>query len=294
MRLREIRSSGGRAGKYALLLLVVPIAALGFAVAGAAAPAGSADLKITKTDTPDPVRVGSTLTYTIKVENLGPDEATGVLVTDNLPKGVDFVSASSTLGQCSAQGRKVTCALGALPAPTINYGTPPTITIAVIPRQAGSITNTASVKGGQKDKVAGNNSASATTRVLGAVKGASCRGVAATIIGTPGNDELGGTGGRDVIVARGGADRIASGAGRDLICAGSGNDYVSSGSAADRVFGDGGRDRLLGRGGPDLLKGAAGGDVLKGGRGGDRLRGGSGFDTCRGGPGADSLRSCER
>ena len=31
-----------------------------------------ANLKITKLDDPDPVRIGSILTYTLKVENLGP------------------------------------------------------------------------------------------------------------------------------------------------------------------------------------------------------------------------------
>jgi uncharacterized repeat protein (TIGR01451 family) len=267
------------------------LAALFFAAAGAAAPAGSTDLRITKTDSPDPVHVGSTLTYTITVENLGPDAATGVLVTDNLPKGVDFASATASVGQCTQKGGKVTCALGMLPAPTIDYGAPPSVTLAVIPRQAGTIINTATVKGDQKDKASKNNKATATTRVLGAV---TCRGVAATITGTPGNDILTGTGGPDVIAALGGNDTIHSLGGRDLICAGAGNDYVAAGSAADRVFGGAGRDRLLGRGGPDVIKAGAGNDVLKGGRAADRLRGGSGFDRCSAGAGADSIRGCER
>jgi len=295
MRSLNSRPSAGRwAGRAAWLLTLVSVVVLGFAVAGAAAPTGSANLKITKTDSPDPVNVGATLTYTIKVEDLGPEAATGVTVTDTLPKGVDFVSATSTLGSCAQQARKVTCTLGSMPAPTINYGAAPAITIAVTPRQAGTITNTASVKGDQKDKVPANNSASATTRVIGAARVATCRGVPATITGTPGNDVLIGTGGRDVIVAKGGADRINSGAGRDLICAGAGRDFVSSGSAADRVFGGPGGDRLLGRGGPDVLKGQAGNDVIKGGRGDDRIHGGRGFDRCRGGPGRNSIRGCER
>lgn len=287
-------SRGRRAGRLTWLLLApAVVAALALATTGAAAPTGSANLKITKTDSPDPVNVGATLTYTITVENLGPDAATGVTVTDSLPKGVDFVSATSTIGNCTHQGRKVTCTLGSLAAPTVNYGLAPTVTITVLPRRAGTITNTASVKGDQKDQVSANNTASATTRVIGAARVATCRGIPATITGTPGGDTLGGTGARDVIVARGGADRINSGAGRDLVCAGRGRDYVSSGTAADRVFGGAGRDRLLGRGGPDLLKGQAGNDVIKGGRGADRIRGGAGFDRCRGGTGRDSIRGCE-
>jgi uncharacterized repeat protein (TIGR01451 family) len=269
---------------------LVPIAALGFATVGSAAPAASTDLRVSKTDSPDPVYVGATLTYSIKVENLGPIAATGVVVTDTLPKGVDFVSATSTAGPCTQQARKVACTLGSVGV-GVNYSTPAGATIAVIPRQAGTITNTASVKGDQKDPAAKNNQASATTRVLGV---ASCRGVPATIVGTSGNDALLGTGADDVIVALGGDDSIVSLAGRDLVCAGAGNDEIAAGSAADQVFAGAGRDRLLGRGGPDLLKGGAGNDVLKGGRGSDRLRGGRGFDVCQGGPGADSIRGCER
>jgi uncharacterized repeat protein (TIGR01451 family) len=291
-----MRRSSSRHSRRGLASFLLAPAALALALAsiGAAAPTDSADLKIVKADSPDPVNVGATLTYTIDVENLGPEPATDVTVTDRLPQGVDFVSVTSTLGNCALQARKVTCALGSMPAPTINYGSLPTITIVVVPRKPGTITNTVSVKGHQKDKVAANNSAKATTRVLPAARVATCRGIPATITGTAGNDVLGGTGGRDVIAAKGGADRINSGAGRDLVCAGPGADRVSSGSAADRVFGGTGRDRLLGRGGPDLLQGQAGNDVINGGGGADRVRGGGGFDDCLGGAGRDSIRGCER
>ncbi|MGN6216135.1 MAG: hypothetical protein ACTHN7_04145 [Solirubrobacterales bacterium] len=277
--------AGASAGVVLLLALV-------FANAGSAAQPGSANLKITKTDSPDPVHVGSNLTYTIGVENLGPSPASGVTVTDNLPKGVDLVSSSGPSGACAAQGSKLTCAIGSLNPVGVNYGgTPATVTIVVVPRTTGTISNTATVKGDQKDPVPANNKATASTRVIGAP---TCRGVTATIVGTAGNDELIGTPGPDVIVALGGNDRIVARAGRDLVCAGSGRDFVAAGTAADRVFGGAGRDRLLGNGGPDLLKGSAGNDVLKGGPGSDRLRGGSGFDLCRGGTGRDSIRGCER
>jgi uncharacterized repeat protein (TIGR01451 family) len=280
--------------RYWFPLLTMLAVAMCVAAVGVAAPAktGSADLKVTKTDGPDPVSLGSTLTYTIQVENLGPDQATGVVVTDSLPKEVDFVSATSTQGKCTAKGNKVTCEIGTMPAPTISYGGPPTVTIAVIPRKVGTISNTASVDGVEKDPGAKNNKATATTTVVGPA--ATCRGVPATIVGTGGNDALVGTTTRDVIAAFGGDDSIASLSGRDLVCAGRGSDRVGAGSAADRVFGGAGKDRLLGRGGPDVLRGGAGGDILKGNRGNDRLRGGAGTDRCRGGAGADSIRSCER
>lgn len=276
--------------RFGIAILVGIAMVLGIAASGLAAKGGSADLAITKTDSPDPVGMGTTLTYTIGVQNLGPDMATGVTVTDQLPKAVDFVSAAPTTGTCGHKDRRVTCDLGSLGTPSINYA-PAHVTITVVPRKAGAITNTASVKGNEKDPVGANDKASATTTVTAP---ATCRGTPATIVGTAGDDNLVGTPHRDVIVAFQGNDKIATLGGRDLVCAGAGADRVSAGAGADRIFGGAGRDRLLGRGGPDVLKGGPGRDVLKGGRGADRLRGGPGRDRCRGGAGADSLRSCER
>ena len=61
----------------------------------------AANLSVTKTDSPDPIIVGENLTYTLVVINDGPDESTGVLLTDNLPDNVEFVSATPTQGSCS-------------------------------------------------------------------------------------------------------------------------------------------------------------------------------------------------
>lgn len=287
------RPCSKRWARYAWLPVLASALALGFAGVGSAAKsAGSADLAISKADSPDPVGVGTVLTYTVQVQNLGPDAASGVTVTDQLPKGVDFVSATATSGQCARKAAKVTCALGTLNASTLSYGAPPSITLTVIPRKVGTITNQASVKSDQKDPVGTNNKAATTTTVVG--PGATCGGIAVTIAGTAGNDTIAGTESRDVIATFAGDDTVVALGGRDLICAGRGSDYVGAGAAADRVFGGAGADRLLGRGGPDLLGGSAGNDTLQGNRGADRLRGGLGFDRCRGGAGVDSIRGCER
>ncbi|MGH9173683.1 MAG: FG-GAP-like repeat-containing protein, partial [Vicinamibacterales bacterium] len=55
-----------------------------------------ANLSIAKSDSPDPVIVGSTLTYNLAVTNAGPDEAADVTVTDVLPASVTFGSASAS------------------------------------------------------------------------------------------------------------------------------------------------------------------------------------------------------
>ncbi|MGH2597358.1 MAG: DUF7507 domain-containing protein [Actinomycetota bacterium] len=59
---------------------------------------GSADLAVTKTVSNAAPHEGDTITYDITVTNNGPDDASGVQVTDALPTGVTFVSASPSAG----------------------------------------------------------------------------------------------------------------------------------------------------------------------------------------------------
>jgi Ca2+-binding RTX toxin-like protein len=93
-----------------------------------------------------------------------------------------------------------------------------------------------------------------------------CRGVKATIVGTPSSEVIHGTAGRDVIAARQGSDTIFAGAGNDLVCGGYG---------ADRLYGDAGRDRLFGGYDRRYVAQEDGlylvGDTLHGGPGDDRL-----------------------
>src|SRR5262249_5039551 len=74
-----------------------------------------ADLSITKTDGPDPVNAGANLTYTINASNAGPSPAANVTVTDTLPAGVSFVSATGTGWACGNAGGTVTCTRAAMP-----------------------------------------------------------------------------------------------------------------------------------------------------------------------------------
>ena len=122
---------------------------------GTPPPGASADLSITKTDSPDPVTAGQNLTYTITVTNNGPDTATNVVATDTLPGSVSLISAPG----CTGSGT-LTCAVASL----ANGGIA-SFTITVTPNSAGDITNTASVTAMESDPNTANNSASATTTV---------------------------------------------------------------------------------------------------------------------------------
>ncbi len=127
----------------------------GIAVFGQA-QSGGADLAITMT-APASVQTGANLTYTITVTNNGPLNATGVTVTDALPGGL---SGSNLSSGCTGT-TTITCAIGAL-----NSGqSAPAITITVTPNAAGTLTNTASVAGGQPDPNISNNSATVLTNV---------------------------------------------------------------------------------------------------------------------------------
>ncbi|MGH9789293.1 MAG: hypothetical protein ACRD4U_11400, partial [Candidatus Acidiferrales bacterium] len=122
---------------------------------------GVADLFLSKADSPDPVIITGTLTYTVTVANAGPEPATGVLLTDTLPMGVNFSSVNTSQGTCAQNMGVVTCDLGMVAAQASA-----TVTIAVSPQNAGVITNMASVTLNEPDPDLVNNSASIDTEVV--------------------------------------------------------------------------------------------------------------------------------
>src|SRR5262245_41468501 len=58
---------------------------------------GQADLSVTKTDSPDPVSAGASLTYMITVTNNGPNVAAAEL-NDSVPANTTFVSLTAPAG----------------------------------------------------------------------------------------------------------------------------------------------------------------------------------------------------
>jgi uncharacterized repeat protein (TIGR01451 family) len=118
-----------------------------------------ADISVSKGDRPDPVSVNSALTYTITARNLGPANATNVLLRDSLPSTVRVTSLS---GPCSynPSSHEVICILGPLAR-----GAQRQVEINVRAQAAGVITNSASVRGAPDDPNPSNDSTSVTTRV---------------------------------------------------------------------------------------------------------------------------------
>ena len=143
----------------------------------------------------------------------------------------------------------------------------------------------------------------ATGRVTITVKAATLRSLcnlAATILGTPGDDILEGTPGDDVIRARRGNDVVNGNGGNDIVCGGPGADTVTTGAGDDRIAGGSGADTLASGAGDDRVRGGFGKDTITAGDGDDSVAAGFADDTvdagngrnrASGGPGDDHLTS---
>ena len=142
----------------------------------------SADLRIVKIDLTDPATAGTQLTYEIEVTNDGPNDADGVVVTDQLPADVTFVSGDvggdSNLVIDNGNGQ-ITATIGPLAA---NTTATVTIVVAVAADAIGPLVNTASVTSTpDTDPDPDNNTASEETQIDRLVD----VGISKTVTGTP-------------------------------------------------------------------------------------------------------------
>jgi uncharacterized repeat protein (TIGR01451 family) len=117
-----------------------------------------ADLSIVVVDTPDPVPRGGTLMYVITVLNGGLEAATNVTLSDILPGGVEFLSASPSQGTCTGTAT-VVCTFG-----DVANGATVAVSLQVVANAVGLLTNSAAVSGDHDFNTA-NNTGAATTIV---------------------------------------------------------------------------------------------------------------------------------
>ncbi len=121
-----------------------------------------ADLSIVITAAPQPADVGQPFTYAWIVSNNGPVQATGVVVSGELPDAASFESISSSQGTATVIDGAVTAKLGNLPA-----GASALVTIRLRPGAPGSIESRASVTANEPDFFVANNFSSLSTQVVG-------------------------------------------------------------------------------------------------------------------------------
>jgi uncharacterized repeat protein (TIGR01451 family) len=119
--------------------------------------AGQADLALSMVASQEPAAAGTTFTYSIVVANHGPASATNVTVTDSLPAGLTFVSATASQGTCSGT-TSISCPLG-----TLADGASASIALVVTKTVGGAVSNTADVTATEPDPYMNNNSNGETT-----------------------------------------------------------------------------------------------------------------------------------
>jgi len=131
--------------------------------------AASADLSVTKMDTPDPTLPGGTITYDITVTNAGPNDAASVTLSDPLPAGTTFAALTADPAwSCSTPavgaGGTVSCTLSSLAAmDSASISLTVAVDAGVTPGTI--ITNTATVSSTTSDPNPGNENATASTTV---------------------------------------------------------------------------------------------------------------------------------
>ncbi|MCM2388279.1 isopeptide-forming domain-containing fimbrial protein [Streptomyces albipurpureus] len=109
----------------------------------------AADLSVAKAADATTVTVGQTVTYRITVHNAGPNDATGVTVTDRLPDGLTFLSAEDSGSYASATGQWTVGELAT--------GATATLVLRAKATRAGLVSNTATATGNERDPGTTNN-----------------------------------------------------------------------------------------------------------------------------------------
>src|SRR5262249_5020020 len=124
------------------------------AVASLLAQAPTADLALAKGVAPTAASVGDLVTFTVTLSNIGPDDATGVTVSDVLPAGLSFVSATPSQGTFDPS-------TGLWVVGAVMTTTSPTLAILARVVSPPPLTNTATIAhSDQVDPVPGNDTAS--------------------------------------------------------------------------------------------------------------------------------------
>lgn len=119
-------------------------------------PEPRADLALSKTVSPAQAQVGDRVTYTLTLVNNGPNDATGVVLTDTLPAGLSNINAEGA----QQSGNTLTWNLGNLPS-----GVRRSFTVQATATQAGRLVNDARVRLTETDPNLDNNRAQALLSV---------------------------------------------------------------------------------------------------------------------------------
>jgi uncharacterized repeat protein (TIGR01451 family) len=130
----------------------------------------SADISVTKSDSPDPVIAGNNITYTITVNNNGPSDAQSLSFSDGIPANTTFVSVNTPAGWVRTDAvpaggtGNVTFTRTTMPAGSSSVFTL-VVNVNAATANGTTISNTVTVTSATTDPTPGNNSATETTLV---------------------------------------------------------------------------------------------------------------------------------
>jgi uncharacterized repeat protein (TIGR01451 family) len=132
------------------------------------ASCSSADLAVSVADSPDPVKNGGDLAYTITVQNTGPDSATNATLSVPIPTGATFLQMTQLPGwTCTTpavgQGGTVSCTIASLPVGSATFAV--VVRLGSDFQVSSALQTTLTISAATQDPVTTNNSATASTTI---------------------------------------------------------------------------------------------------------------------------------
>lgn len=144
---------------FSATLVVATLAGSGVA-SGSTSGEGGADVGVVLAALPPNVSPGQLNNFQPTITNAGPEDATGVQLSETLPEGVDIVEIDPSQGECGQDGNLVICGLG-----TIKNGGSAFVDIVVqTPGSFKALVAKAHVSADQDDPNGENNDSKATSR----------------------------------------------------------------------------------------------------------------------------------
>jgi uncharacterized repeat protein (TIGR01451 family) len=144
---------------FAATLVIATLAGSGVA-SGSTAADGSADVGVVLAALPPNVSPGQLLNFQPTITNAGPDDATGVQLSETVPEGLTIVETDPSQGECGQDGNLVTCDMG-----TISSGGSGSVDVVVrTPGSFKALVAKAHVSADQSDPNGDNNDGKATAR----------------------------------------------------------------------------------------------------------------------------------